>query len=141
MSAAGIPQVIQRLWKSFETQAEPLSVFLNRYAVVMGSCTAGGAYVPAMARELIVTKTGTISWWPTFGFDNCHTITIPSSHLYFIPIQVKAATEEVSLLRILSATLHCSKSGVTDHFAHDDHMPSCWREVWSATWTETGHSK
>jgi 3-methylcrotonyl-CoA carboxylase beta subunit len=68
----------------------------------MGSCTAGGAYVPAMADEsIIVRKQGTI----------------------FLagPPLVKAATgEEISAEELGGADLHCSKSGVTDHYAHDD---------------------
>ena len=68
----------------------------------MGSCTAGGAYVPAMADEsVIVTKTGTI----------------------FLggPPLVKAATGEVVSAEDLGgATLHCKSSGVTDHFAEND---------------------
>eukprot|EP01100_Stratorugosa_tubuloviscum_P003581 TRINITY_DN186_c0_g1_i1.p1 TRINITY_DN186_c0_g1~~TRINITY_DN186_c0_g1_i1.p1 ORF type:complete len:569 (-),score=277.86 TRINITY_DN186_c0_g1_i1:120-1826(-) len=80
MSAAGIPQV----------------------AVVMGSCTAGGAYVPAMADQtVIVQNTGTI----------------------FLggPPLVKAATgEEVTAEELGGADLHCRTSGVTDHFAVSD---------------------
>jgi 3-methylcrotonyl-CoA carboxylase beta subunit len=80
MSAAGIPQI----------------------AVVMGSCTAGGAYVPAMADEaVIVREQGTI----------------------FLggPPLVKAATgEEVSAEDLGGADLHTRISGVADHFAHDD---------------------
>uniref|UniRef100_A0AAR2KBR0 Methylcrotonoyl-CoA carboxylase beta chain, mitochondrial n=1 Tax=Pygocentrus nattereri TaxID=42514 RepID=A0AAR2KBR0_PYGNA len=72
-------------------------------SVVMGSCTAGGAYVPAMADEsIIVRKQGTI----------------------FLggPPLVKAATgEEVSAEDLGGADLHCRKSGVTDHYALDDH--------------------
>ncbi|XP_043966940.1 methylcrotonoyl-CoA carboxylase beta chain, mitochondrial [Gambusia affinis] len=71
-------------------------------ALVMGSCTAGGAYVPAMADEsIIVQKQGTI----------------------FLggPPLVKAATgEEVSAEDLGGADLHCKKSGVTDHYALDD---------------------
>uniref|UniRef100_A0A669EQX3 methylcrotonoyl-CoA carboxylase n=2 Tax=Oreochromis TaxID=8139 RepID=A0A669EQX3_ORENI len=75
---------------------------LFKIAVVMGSCTAGGAYVPAMADEsIIVRKQGTI----------------------FLggPPLVKAATgEEVSAEDLGGADLHCKKSGVTDHYALDD---------------------
>ncbi|KAB0369603.1 hypothetical protein FD755_018596 [Muntiacus reevesi] len=71
-------------------------------AVVMGSCTAGGAYVPAMADEnIIVRKQGTI----------------------FLggPPLVKAATgEEVSAEDLGGADLHCRKSGVSDYYALDD---------------------
>lgn len=80
MSAAGIPQI----------------------AVVMGSCTAGGAYVPAMSDEnVIVKENGTI----------------------FLggPPLVKAATGEVVDAQALGgAQVHCETSGVTDHFAEDD---------------------
>jgi len=80
MSAAGIPQV----------------------AVVMGSCTAGGAYVPAMSDEsIIVQGQGTI----------------------FLggPPLVKAATGEVVSAEDLGgAAVHCRTSGVTDHLAVDD---------------------
>jgi 3-methylcrotonyl-CoA carboxylase beta subunit len=80
MSAAGIPQV----------------------AAVMGSCTAGGAYVPAMSDEaVIVQNTGTI----------------------FLggPPLVKAATgEDVSAEELGGADVHTRISGVADHFAEDD---------------------
>lgn len=68
----------------------------------MGSCTAGGAYVPAMSDEnVIVKKQGTI----------------------FLagPPLVKAATgEEVSAEELGGADLHCTVSGVSDHYAEDD---------------------
>ncbi|MBC8100055.1 MAG: methylcrotonoyl-CoA carboxylase [Armatimonadetes bacterium] len=80
MSAAGIPQI----------------------ACVMGSCTAGGAYVPAMSDETVIVKgTGTI----------------------FLagPPLVKAATgEEVSAEDLGGADVHTRVSGVADHFAEDD---------------------
>src|SRR5688572_24440433 len=80
MSAAGIPQI----------------------AVVMGSCTAGGAYVPAMSDETIIVKgTGTI----------------------FLggPPLVKAATgEEVTAEELGGADVHTRLSGVADYLADDD---------------------
>jgi 3-methylcrotonyl-CoA carboxylase beta subunit len=80
MSAAGIPQI----------------------SVVMGSCTAGGAYVPAMSDESIIVRgTGTI----------------------FLggPPLVKAATGEIVTSEELGgADVHCKTSGVTDHLAVDD---------------------
>jgi len=80
MSARGIPQI----------------------AVVMGSCTAGGAYVPAMSDEaVIVRQQGTI----------------------FLggPPLVKAATgEEVSAEELGGADVHCRTSGVADHYAAND---------------------
>jgi len=86
----------------FYNQARLSSKGIAQIAVVMGSCTAGGAYVPAMADEaIIVRRQGTI----------------------FLggPPLVKAATgEEVSAEDLGGADLHCSKSGVTDYYAVDD---------------------
>jgi len=86
----------------FFNQATMSGQGIAQVAVVMGSCTAGGAYVPAMADEsIIVKKQGTI----------------------FLggPPLVKAATgEEISAEELGGADLHCSRSGVTDHFAMDD---------------------
>ncbi|XP_044633988.1 methylcrotonoyl-CoA carboxylase beta chain, mitochondrial isoform X3 [Equus asinus] len=86
----------------FYNQAIMSSKNIAQIAVVMGSCTAGGAYVPAMADEnIIVRKQGTI----------------------FLggPPLVKAATgEEVSAEDLGGADLHCRQSGVTDHYALDD---------------------
>lgn len=86
----------------FYNQAIMSSKNITQIAVVMGSCTAGGAYVPAMADEnIIVRKQGTI----------------------FLagPPLVKAATgEEVSAENLGGADLHCRMSGVTDHYAWDD---------------------
>jgi 3-methylcrotonyl-CoA carboxylase beta subunit len=90
MSAAGIPQI----------------------AIVMGSCTAGGAYVPAMADQaIIVEKTGTI----------------------FLggPPLVKAATgEEVSAQELGGADVHARSSGVIDYVATNDaHALSLARQI------------
>ncbi|XP_069954649.1 methylcrotonoyl-CoA carboxylase beta chain, mitochondrial isoform X1 [Cherax quadricarinatus] len=86
----------------FFNQANMSSLGIAQIAVVLGSCTAGGAYVPAMADEsIIVRKQGTI----------------------FLagPPLVKAATgEEISSEDLGGADLHCGKSGVTDHYALDD---------------------
>lgn len=81
-------------------------------AVVLGSCTAGGAYVPAMADESIIVKQqGTI----------------------FLagPPLVKAATgEEVSAEDLGGADMHCSVSGVTDHYAlNDEHAIYLARQI------------
>ncbi len=68
----------------------------------MGSCTAGGAYVPAMSDESIIVK-------------NQGTIFLAG------PPLVKAATGEIVDAESLGgADVHCSKSGVTDHYALDD---------------------
>jgi 3-methylcrotonyl-CoA carboxylase beta subunit len=86
----------------FFNQARMSAEGIPQIAAVMGSCTAGGAYVPAMADEsIIVRKNGTI----------------------FLggPPLVKAATGEVVTAEELGgADLHCRVSGVTDHFAVDD---------------------
>lgn len=80
MSAEGIPQI----------------------ALVLGSCTAGGAYIPAMADESVMVKgNGTI----------------------FLagPPLVKAATgEEISAEDLGGAAVHCKTSGVSDYFAQDE---------------------
>ncbi len=90
LSAAGIPQV----------------------AVVMGSCTAGGAYVPAMSDETVIVKgTGTI----------------------FLggPPLVKAATgEDVSAEELGGAEVHARVSGVSDHYAvSDEHALALARSI------------
>ncbi|XP_072922157.1 methylcrotonoyl-CoA carboxylase beta chain, mitochondrial [Hemitrygon akajei] len=86
----------------FYNQAVMSSMGIAQIAVVMGSCTAGGAYVPAMADESIIVK-------------NQGTIFLGG------PPLVKAATgEEVSAEDLGGADLHCRKSGVTDHYALDD---------------------
>ncbi len=86
----------------FFNQAQMSSAGIPQIAAVMGSCTAGGAYVPAMSDETIIVKgNGTI----------------------FLggPPLVKAATGEVVTSEELGgADVHCRKSGVTDHFAEDD---------------------
>jgi 3-methylcrotonyl-CoA carboxylase beta subunit len=86
----------------FFNQANMSALGIAQIAVVLGSCTAGGAYVPAMADEsIIVGKQGTI----------------------FLagPPLVKAATgEEVSAEDLGGGDLHCRTSGVTDHYAIDD---------------------
>ena len=86
----------------FFNQAKMSSLKIPQIAVVMGSCTAGGAYVPAMSDETIIVKgTGTI----------------------FLggPPLVKAATgEEVSAEDLGGADVHCRESGVADHYANDD---------------------
>ncbi len=86
----------------FFNQANMSGQGIPQIAVVMGSCTAGGAYVPAMSDEsIIVETTGTI----------------------FLggPPLVKAATGEVvSAEELGGATVHSKVSGVTDHMARDD---------------------
>mgnify|MGYP000901022993 CR=1 FL=1 len=90
MSAAGIPQI----------------------ACVMGSCTAGGAYVPAMSDETIMVR-------------NQATIFLGG------PPLVKAATgEEVTAEELGGAEVHTRQSGVADHYALDDaHALSITRRI------------
>ena len=87
----------------FFNQANMSAKGIAQIAAVMGSCTAGGAYVPAMADESIIVKEqGTI----------------------FLggPPLVKAATGEVVSAEDLGgADVHCRTSGVADHFAQNDH--------------------
>src|SRR5438477_1432569 len=87
----------------FYNQATLSAEGIPQIAVVMGSCTAGGAYVPAMADESIIVKEqGTI----------------------FLggPPLVKAATgESVTAEELGGADVHNRISGVADHFAQDDH--------------------
>ena len=90
LSAAGVPQI----------------------AAVMGSCTAGGAYVPAMSDQAVIVEgTGTI----------------------FLggPPLVKAATgEDVSAEELGGARVHTEKSGVADYLAEDDaHAIAILREI------------
>jgi len=86
----------------FYNQATMSALGIAQIAVVMGSCTAGGAYVPAMSDESIIVKEqGTI----------------------FLggPPLVKAATGEiVSAEELGGAEVHTRVSGVSDHFAQDD---------------------
>ncbi len=86
----------------FYNQATMSAQGIPQIAVVMGSCTAGGAYVPAMSDETIIVKgTGTI----------------------FLggPPLVKAATgEEVTAEELGGADVHTRTSGVADHYAVDD---------------------
>ena len=86
----------------FYNQARMSAERIPQIAAVMGSCTAGGAYVPAMSDETIIVKgTGTI----------------------FLggPPLVKAATgEEVTAEELGGADVHTRLSGVADYFAEDD---------------------
>jgi 3-methylcrotonyl-CoA carboxylase beta subunit len=88
----------------FYNQAQMSALNIPQIAVVMGSCTAGGAYVPAMSDESIMVK-------------NQATIFLGG------PPLVKAATGEViSAEELGGADVHCRTSGVADHYAeHDAH--------------------
>lgn len=87
----------------FFNQANLSAQNIPQIAVVMGSCTAGGAYVPAMADESIIVK-------------NQGTIFLGG------PPLVKAATGEiVSAEDLGGGDVHCRTSGVVDHLANNDH--------------------
>jgi 3-methylcrotonyl-CoA carboxylase beta subunit len=96
----------------FYNQATLSASGIPQIAIVMGSCTAGGAYVPAMSDESIIVK-------------NQGTIFLAG------PPLVKAATGEiVSAEELGGADLHCKVSGVTDHYAqNDEHALQIGREI------------
>src|SRR6195256_6179666 len=86
----------------FYNQAQMSSLGIPQIAIVMGSCTAGGAYVPAMSDESII---------------------VPNQGTIFLggPPLVKAATGEVVTAEELGgADVHAKVSGVADHYANDD---------------------
>jgi 3-methylcrotonyl-CoA carboxylase beta subunit len=86
----------------FYNQAQMSSQGIPQIAIVMGSCTAGGAYVPAMSDESIIVR-------------NQGTIFLGG------PPLVKAATGEVvSAEELGGADVHSRQSGVTDHYAQND---------------------
>ena len=86
----------------FFNQAQMSARGIAQVAVVMGSCTAGGAYVPAMSDESVIVR-------------NQGTIFLGG------PPLVRAATGEVVTAEDLGgADLHCRTSGVTDHYAEND---------------------
>jgi len=96
----------------FYNQAQMSAARIPQIACVMGSCTAGGAYVPAMSDEsVIVREQGTI----------------------FLagPPLVKAATgEEISAEDLGGGDLHARKSGVVDHLAeNDEHALTILRDI------------
>src|SRR2546426_3863536 len=96
----------------FYNQARMSAKGIPQVAAVMGSCTAGGAYVPAMADEAVIVRgTGTV----------------------FLagPPLVKAATgEEVTAEELGGADVHTRVSGVADHFAvNDEHALALARSI------------
>src|SRR5689334_9315176 len=96
----------------FFNQARMSAVGIPQIACVMGSCTAGGAYVPAMSDETVIVK-------------NQGTIFLGG------PPLVKAATgEEVTAEELGGGDLHSRKSGVTDHLAeNDEHALTILRDI------------
>ena len=96
----------------FFNQATMSAAEIPQIAAVLGSCTAGGAYVPAMSDESVIVR-------------NQGTIFLGG------PPLVKAATgEEVTAEELGGGDLHSRKSGVTDHLAQDDrHALQIVREI------------
>ena len=107
----------------FFNQANLSAQGIPQIAVVMGSCTAGGAYVPAMADEAIMVR--------------------EQATLFLAgPPLVKAATGEVVTAEALGgADVHCRVSGVADHYAQDDaHALALARRcVANLNWRRLGH--
>ncbi len=96
----------------FFNQAQMSALGIPQISAVMGSCTAGGAYMPAMSDETIMVKKNA-------------TIFLAG------PPLVKAATGEVVTAEELGgADTHCRKSGVADHYAeNDEHALEILREI------------
>ncbi|MEY3906934.1 MAG: hypothetical protein RIR59_1757, partial [Pseudomonadota bacterium] len=96
----------------FFNQANMSALGIPQIACVMGSCTAGGAYVPAMSDETVIVR-------------NQGTIFLAG------PPLVKAATgEEISAEDLGGGDLHGRKSGVVDHVADDDaHALTILRDI------------
>jgi 3-methylcrotonyl-CoA carboxylase beta subunit len=105
----------------FFNQAQMSSKGIAQIACVMGSCTAGGAYVPAMSDESVIVR-------------NQGTIFLGG------PPLVKAATgEEISAEDLGGGDLHARKSGVVDHLAeNDEHALTIVRDIVSTLQPEAG---
>jgi 3-methylcrotonyl-CoA carboxylase beta subunit len=105
----------------FFNQAQMSSKGIAQIACVMGSCTAGGAYVPAMSDESVIVR-------------NQGTIFLGG------PPLVKAATgEEISAEELGGGDLHAKKSGVVDHLAeNDEHALTIVRDIVSTLQPEAG---
>ena len=105
----------------FFNQAQMSSKGIAQIACVMGSCTAGGAYVPAMSDESVIVR-------------NQGTIFLGG------PPLVKAATGEVISAEDLGGgDLHAKKSGVVDHLAeNDEHALTIVRDIVSTLQPESG---
>ncbi|HEU0291862.1 MAG TPA: carboxyl transferase domain-containing protein [Anaerolineales bacterium] len=114
---------VNHFGRIFYNQARMSAKKIPQIAAVMGSCTAGGAYVPAMSDEAIIVKgTGTI----------------------FLggPPLVKAATgEDVTAEELGGADVHTRLSGVADHFAEDDdHAIQLLRDIVETLQTPNLHT-
>lgn len=96
----------------FYNQARMSALGIPQIALVMGSCTAGGAYVPAMSDESIIVRgTGTI-------------------FLAGPPLVQAATGEKVTADELGGADVHTRKSGVADHFAeNDEHALEIARDI------------
>src|SRR6187397_3265451 len=96
----------------FFNQAQMSALQIPQVACVMGSCTAGGAYVPAMSDESVIVR-------------NQGTIFLAG------PPLMKAATgEEISAEDLGGGELHAKKSGVADHLAeNDEHALAILRDI------------
>jgi 3-methylcrotonyl-CoA carboxylase beta subunit len=105
----------------FFNQAQMSAKGIAQIACVMGSCTAGGAYVPAMSDESVIVR-------------NQGTIFLGG------PPLVKAATgEEISAEDLGGGDLHAKKSGVVDHLAeNDEHALTIVRDIVSTLQPEPG---
>ncbi|MGV1683141.1 carboxyl transferase domain-containing protein [Sphingopyxis sp. NJF-3] len=105
----------------FFNQANMSAKRIPQIACVMGSCTAGGAYVPAMSDETVIVR-------------NQGTIFLAG------PPLVKAATgEEISAEDLGGGDLHAKKSGVVDHLAeNDEHALTIVRDIVSTFGVEDG---
>lgn len=105
----------------FFNQANMSAKRIPQIACVMGSCTAGGAYVPAMSDETVIVR-------------NQGTIFLAG------PPLVKAATgEEISAEDLGGGDLHAKKSGVVDHLAeNDEHALTIVRDIVSHLGADTG---
>ncbi len=105
----------------FYNQAQMSAKGIAQIACVMGSCTAGGAYVPAMSDESVIVR-------------NQGTIFLAG------PPLVKAATgEEISAEELGGGDLHARKSGVVDHLAeNDEHALTIVRDIVSHLGSEAG---
>jgi 3-methylcrotonyl-CoA carboxylase beta subunit len=104
----------------FFNQAQMSAKGIPQIACVMGSCTAGGAYVPAMSDESVIVR-------------NQGTIFLAG------PPLVKAATgEEISAEDLGGGDLHAKKSGVVDHLAeNDEHALTIVRDIVSTLQPQT----
>ncbi|KEO86882.1 methylcrotonoyl-CoA carboxylase [Erythrobacter sp. JL475] len=105
----------------FFNQANMSALGIPQIACVMGSCTAGGAYVPAMSDESVIVR-------------NQGTIFLAG------PPLVKAATgEEITAEDLGGGDLHAKKSGVVDHLAeNDEHALTIVRDIVSHLGANTG---